>query len=82
MADAAGTVKSDTKEGAWGSTAPAEASKADDFNAAGGWSDAPAAKEIETAAKQGGTDWQEEIKKPVPTAPAAKPKLTWAQIAK
>ena len=64
------------------SQAPVEASQADDFAAAGGLGDAPAPKEIAAAAKQGGTGWQEEIKKPVPTAPAAKPKLTWAQIAK
>ena len=52
-------------------------SNADDFSAAGGLSDAPAAKELEAAAKQGNTDWQEDIKKPVPP-----PKKTWAQIAK
>ena len=60
--------------------APRESSKADDFAAAGGMADAPAAKEVEAAAKQGGTSWQEEIKRPVPAA--IKPKMTWAQIAR
>lgn len=88
-------------DGGWGeSAAPAEApvetatiadtSKREDFSAAGGWGDAPSAKEIEKAAKTGGTGWQEDIKKPVqvaapsaaPALAAAKPKLTWAQIAK
>ena len=44
-------------------------------------SDAPAPKELEKAAKAGGKDWQEEIKKPVTSTPA-KPGMTWAQIAK
>lgn len=66
-------------------TAPAAvaAGQADDFAAAAGWGDAPAAKELEKAAAQGGTSWQEEIKKPVPVAqPSAPLKKTWAQIAK
>lgn len=78
-------------EGGWGESdvpadgAVAEPSKGDDFSAAGGWGDAPAPKELEAAAKDGGTGWQEEIKKPVPVAkPAAglRPMMTWAQIAK
>ncbi|WRT65211.1 uncharacterized protein IL334_002154 [Kwoniella shivajii] len=67
--------------------APAETSNGDDFSGAGGWGDAPAPKELEKAAKTGGTGWQKEIEKPIQVAsssvpPAAKPKLTWAQIAK
>ena len=76
-ADAASTVKADGED----TEPPAAAGQADDFAAAGGLGDAPAPKELAAAAKQGGTGWQEEIKKPVPTA-SAKPKLTWAQIAK
>ncbi len=60
-------------------------SKGDDFSAAGGWGDAPAAKELEKAAKTGGMGWQEEIKKPVAVAKpsaAIRPMMTWAQIAK
>lgn len=77
-------------DGGWGvepeqPDAPAE-SNADDFAGSGGWGDSPAPKEIEKAAKQGGNAWQPEIEKPVPvaqlSAPVAKPKLTWAQIAK
>jgi hypothetical protein len=43
---------------------------------------------VEKAAKTGGTGWEEEIKKsvqvakPSVVAPAIKPKMTWAQIAK
>ncbi|KAK8846580.1 hypothetical protein IAR55_005666 [Kwoniella newhampshirensis] len=69
--------------------APAETSNNEDFSGSGGWGDAPAPKEIEKAAKTGGKGWQKELDKPVPVAsstvpsvPAAKPKLTWAQIAK
>ncbi|WWC87354.1 uncharacterized protein L201_002243 [Kwoniella dendrophila CBS 6074] len=65
----------------------ADTSKGEDFSASGGWGDAPAPKELEKAAKTGGTGWQKDIEKPVQVAPssvppAAKPKLTWAQIAK
>ena len=63
----------------------ADTSKGDDFSAAGGWGDAPAPKELEKAARNGGTGWQEEIKKPVPVAKPTtglKPTMTWAQIAK
>lgn len=77
---AAPAQASQPEAGGWGTDAPpVEASQADDFAAAGGFSDAPAPKEIVAAAKQGDTRWEEEIKKPVP---AVKPKLTWAQIAK
>ncbi|WWC67514.1 uncharacterized protein I206_101422 [Kwoniella pini CBS 10737] len=67
--------------------AVADTSKGDDFSASGGWGDAPAPKELAKAAKAGGKGWQKEIEKPVQVAsssvpPAAKPKLTWAQIAK
>lgn len=80
------------EDGGWGAEpgqpsmdAPKE-SNADDFSGSGGWGDAPAPKEVEKAAKQGGNAWQPEIEKPVPvaqpSAPVVKPKLTWAQIAK
>ncbi|WWD21897.1 hypothetical protein CI109_106385 [Kwoniella shandongensis] len=69
--------------------APVESSNNEDFSGSGGWGDAPAPKEIEKAAKAGGKGWQKDLDKPVPvasstvpSAPAAKPKLTWAQIAK
>lgn len=75
-----------TDDGAWGGEAQVEdTSKGEDFSAAGGWGDAPAAKELEKAAKTGGKGWEEEIKKDVPSktdVPPAKPKMTWAQIAK
>lgn len=90
-------TSANTEDGGWGSTigetgtivpddasvAPVTAGQADDFSAAGGWGDAPAPKELEKAAKAQGTEWEEEIKKPVQTAaPVLKPKMTWAQIAK
>ncbi|ODN75168.1 hypothetical protein L202_06370 [Cryptococcus amylolentus CBS 6039] len=99
-AAAAEPVKADEGAGAWGAEpeaqpwdeAPKQAdavpgqSKGDDFASSGGWGDAPAAKEVESAAKSNGNAWQAEIDKPVPvaqpSAPVAKPKLTWAQIAK
>ena len=68
-----------------GSEALPGTSKGDDFTAAGGWGDAPAPKELEKAARVGGTGWQEDIKKPVPVAkPGAeeRARMTWAQIAK
>ncbi|RXK39584.1 hypothetical protein M231_03086 [Tremella mesenterica] len=80
-------------DGGWGEgeddLAPAAASKADDFSAAGGLGDAPARNELEKAAARGGSSWQETIKRPVqvapptvPPAPAPAVKKTWAQIAK
>ncbi|WVR04267.1 hypothetical protein IAU60_001267 [Kwoniella sp. DSM 27419] len=78
-------TSADAAEGETAAALP-ETSKGDDFAGAGGWGDAPSAKELEKAAKTGGTGWQKDIEKPVQVAPssvpAAKPKLTWAQIAK
>ncbi|WVW78945.1 hypothetical protein I302_100908 [Kwoniella bestiolae CBS 10118] len=78
-------TSADAEEG--DNAAIADTSKGEDFSASGGWGDAPAPKELEKAAKAGGTGWQKDIEKPVQVAgssvpPAAKPKLTWAQIAK
>lgn len=70
------------------STQAAAAGKGDDFAAAGGWGDAPSAKEIQKAAKSGNSGWQGKGKQAVSAvntaapAPAGPPKLTWAQIAK
>lgn len=78
-------------DGGWGedaadsSAAPAPATSGDDFAAAGGFGDAPAAKELDKAAAAGGKGWQEEVKKDVPgktAAPVVPAKKTWAQIAK
>ncbi|WVF70414.1 hypothetical protein IAT40_005204 [Kwoniella sp. CBS 6097] len=83
-ADAAATEQDSEANAA---SAVADTSKGEDFAGSGGWGDAPAPKELEQAAKSGGTGWQKDIEKPVQVAPssvpaAAKPKLTWAQIAK
>lgn len=62
--------------------------KGDDFAAAGGWGDAPSAKEVSKAAKSGNAGWQGQGKQAVSAvntaapAPAVPAKLTWAQIAK
>jgi hypothetical protein len=74
------------------STQAAVAGKGDDFAAAGGWGDAPSAKEIQKAAKSGNAGWAGKGKQavsqintaaPAPVAaPTGPPKLTWAQIAK
>ena len=87
--------------GAWGSgsenkdqdvaessTQAVASGKGDDFAAAGGWGDAPSAKELSKAAKSGGSGWQGKGKQAVSAvntaapAPAVPAKLTWAQIAK
>lgn len=70
------------------STQAAASGKGDDFAAAGGWGDAPSAKEVTKAAKSGGQGWAAKGKQAVSAvntaapAPAVPAKKTWAQIAK
>ncbi|ORY24864.1 hypothetical protein BCR39DRAFT_545589 [Naematelia encephala] len=80
-----GEAKSADQNGwAESATAPVETGKGDDFAATNGWGDAPAAKEVEKAARTVNAGKKEDIKNIAPSAqpPPAKPKLTWAQIAK